>query len=228
MADAAETAWREARARRRPLVIGGVIAAVLFGCFLALASALGTPAITAFDAALSAAVQSWRSPQLTAAMLRITDFGDTTIVLAICAALIGLALYRKNWREAGLVVVVVGAGRLLGSLAQNVVRRTRPSQDGAGIPLPKTFAFPSGHAITATLLYGLIGFLLWQALRKTWQRVLAVVACGVLIVAIGVSRIYLGVHWPSDVLAGWLLGGAWVSLVCGAYLSWGRGAFSAD
>jgi undecaprenyl-diphosphatase len=203
------------------------MAAVMFGCFLALASALGTPAVAAFDARVSAAVQAWRNPQLTAAVLRITDFGDTTIVLAICAALIGLALYRKNWREAGLVVVVVGGGRLLGTVAQNAICRTRPPQASALIPLPKTFAFPSGHSITATLLYGLIGFLLWQALREPWQRVLAVVACGALIVAIGLSRIYLGVHWPSDVLAGWLLGGAWVSLVCGAYLSWKRGAFSA-
>jgi len=93
-----------------------------------------------------------------------------------------------------------------------------------GVLVPSTYAFPSGHSITAMLLYGVLGFLLWRGLRVRWRRMLAVAICAVLVLAIGLSRIYLGVHWPTDVVASILLGGVWLSLLAGAYLSWERRA----
>ena len=206
----------------RPLIFGAGIAAVLFAAFLALAAARDSSAVRALDESVSEAVQSLRSGPLTAVTLRVTDFGDTTFVLIIIALLVAYLLWRRRWRVAALVVVVVGLGRLLGTVAQNVVGRTRPDQAGALIALPATPAFPSGHSITAMLLYGVLGFLLWRGLKVAWQRDLALSVCTVLIVAIGLTRIYLGVHWPTDVVAGILLGGAWVSLMCGAYASWER------
>jgi undecaprenyl-diphosphatase len=219
------SAPEEDRARAsvaRPLLIGGAISAVLFAGFLALVASLGSPAVVAFDARVFAAMQAWHSPPMTAFVLRLTDFGDTVLVVTICAAALAFVLYRRQWASAVLILAVLALGRLLGTVAQNAVRRVRPPQSGALITLPGTYALPSGHSITAMLLYGVLGFLLWRGLRMMWQRVLAVAVCAALIASIGLTRIYLGVHWPTDVLAGWLLGGAWLSLLAGGYVAWER------
>jgi membrane-associated phospholipid phosphatase len=94
------------------------------------------------------------------------------------------------------------------------VGRPRPAHEfwltGAGGQ-----SFPSGHTTTATLGYGLLGYLLWRLCWKRWQR-LALVGTGlVLAAAVGASRAYLGVHWVSDVVGGWSLGLFWLALVVG-------------
>ncbi len=100
--------------------------------------------------------------------------------------------------------------------------RERPLASGALIPLPGDYSFPSGHSVAGLLLYGVLAFLLVRSLRSRGARIAVIIAAAVLIGSIGLSRVYLGVHWPSDVLGAWLLAGAWLWLCAWVYVRWDR------
>ncbi len=89
------------------------------------------------------------------------------------------------------------------------------------IPLPGDYSFPSGHSFAGLLLYGVLAFLLVRSLQSRGARIAVIIAAAVLIGSIGLSRVYLGVHWPSDVLGAWLLAGAWLWLCASVYLRMG-------
>ena len=121
-------------------------------------------------------------------------------------------LGQRRWLVAGLVGLATG--QLVRWSVMTSVGRPRPAHEfwltGAGGQ-----SFPSGHTTTATLGYGLLGYLLWRLCRKRWQR-LALVGTGLVLAgAVGASRAYLGVHWVSDVVGGWSLGLFWLGLVVG-------------
>lgn len=205
-----------------PAITGGVIAALLFAAFLALAWAQRVSATSHFDSALVNAIHGWRSDVLTPWVIGATGLGAFTWVVPIAAIVVVVALVRRRWQAAVFLVVVVAVGYFWGTVAQDLIRRTRPLQVQALIPVPAAFSFPSGHSYTSTLLYGAIAFFIWRVAPRLWQRIVGVVLCGFLIVVIGLSRVYLGVHWPTDVIGGWLIGGAWLALLAGAYVTWQR------
>ncbi|MCY7417748.1 MAG: phosphatase PAP2 family protein, partial [Chloroflexi bacterium] len=82
------------------------------------------------------------------------------------------------------------------------------------------YSFPSGHATESTVAFGLLVFVLWRSARGTGVRRASVAGAGVVVLLIGTSRIGLGIHYPTDVLAGWLIGVAVVALVAGAAETW--------
>jgi len=97
------------------------------------------------------------------------------------------------------------------------VARPRPQASTFATSGSDTFGFPSGHAMTFTLFFGLLAYLAWSYLRPGWLRLLAVGGCGAVILLVGVSRVYLSDHWPSDVLGGYLFGLVWLLLTLRAY-----------
>ena len=178
--------------------------------------------VSTFDAAVGDPVHAMRTPALTTFFYLCTLLANTgTVVFLTVAAVIVLAVRRK-FAEALLVAVVVAGGQALGALAKLAVVRPRPPASGALIPLPGSYAFPSGHALAAVLLYGVLAFLLVRRLSGRGARVAVMLAAIVLIVLVGLSRVYLGVHWPSDAVAAWVLGGAWLTVCISAYLWWDR------
>ncbi|MFF8696610.1 phosphatase PAP2 family protein [Streptomyces sp. NPDC015144] len=130
-------------------------------------------------------------------------------------ALIAVAVVTLWWRGARPLAVWVAATSLLGTLAQqglkSAVGRERPRWPDP-VDSAHYAAFPSGHALTAVVSWGLLLWLLrrYGAGPRLWRGALAV--AGVSVVGVGVTRLYLGVHWLSDVLGGWLLGAALVGL----------------
>jgi undecaprenyl-diphosphatase len=110
-----------------------------------------------------------------------------------------------------LLMGAVGGGAVSAQLVKVLVARPRPPLADARL-VETSYSFPSEHATLAVALYGTAAFLLMRAVRPDALRALAGSAAALLALAIGVSRVYLGVHYPSDVLAGWALGGAWVAL----------------
>lgn len=142
-------------------------------------------------------------PSLTATLIALTWFGSAYVTLG-CAAIAALAeaLRRRSARAAWLIATV-GGGRLLADGLKLLIDRPRPHVAPYPVPV-SSFSFPSGHAFNSMVAFGALAILFSP---PRWRRA-AISAAGLLAVAIGMTRPYLGVHWPSDVLAGWMLGGA--------------------
>jgi len=155
-------------------------------------------------------MQVLRSPVLNQVMLFITYLGQPQIVIAGLAALTLLLLLMRRRYSLWAMLISVGLGEAFVWLAEQLLRRPRPPLRSA-LTAAGGFSFPSGHSFVAVSFYGLLTYFLFRFVRGKLAKT-AVVAAGVLlIVAIGFSRIYLGVHWPSDVLASYAAGAAWLT-----------------
>ncbi|MCF7864617.1 MAG: phosphatase PAP2 family protein [Kiritimatiellales bacterium] len=152
-----------------------------------------------------------RTPGLTSAMLVATHFASALWVT--CATLAtGLVLWRKRcrYRLLALMLVVPGGVAQI-PLLKMAFHRRRPSAEDA-YSVFHGYSFPSGHTMTATLLYGLLAVLAVLALKGWRRRTCAVLAAFAMILLVGFSRIYLGAHYLSDVLGAFAAGIAWLAL----------------
>lgn len=161
-----------------------------------------------FDLAVRQWVHQRFSPALTRAAVAASFIGQDVLVVALIVALI--AFLYLHWRRASAWLAMTMAGALVLDLSLKFAfHRTRP-QPFFG-PLPPTYSFPSGHALFSFCFYGVLAGLIVGRIRSRLLRALIWLAAALLIAAIGLSRIYLGVHYPTDVLAGYLAGAVWVS-----------------
>lgn len=136
--------------------------------------------------------------------------GVAVITLLILCAVIYLIL-EKRYRIALFALLSVAGGLLVSTLLKNLFDRPRPdliSHDS----LVYTASFPSGHSMMAAVVYLTLAVLLMQAQRRWRTKSFLLTAALLLTALVGVSRVYLGVHWPTDVLAGWTAGAAWAAL----------------
>ncbi|WP_034525801.1 phosphatase PAP2 family protein [Secundilactobacillus oryzae] len=184
----------------------GLSVIALLGFIILLISVLtGKPWLTSFDQSLinffrGATFQDFRG-FLTFVTLsgNPVPVGIFTFILAIISS------FLKNYKFAAFLLInVLSFGGLANSLIKNAVQRPRPDQH----PLfhLTSYSFPSGHSITAMLLFGSLILMLWHLVKNQTIRVGLVALLAIWIALIGISRIYVGVHYPSDVLAGFLLG----------------------
>ncbi|CAN5565903.1 phosphatase PAP2 family protein [soil metagenome] len=142
------------------------------------------------------------------AMIDITALGSATVLTCVVVAVAGLLGARGLWLSAALVVAASATGSMSVSVLKGYIGRPRPNivphlVDAGGL------SFPSGHSTSSAIVYLTVALLVTQVTRGRLVRNY-IIACTILLVtAIGVSRVYLGVHWPSDVLAGWSFGSLW-------------------
>lgn len=148
---------------------------------------------------------------LKGAVRDVTSLGSTVVVFLLAAVVaIHLALSRRA--STGLFVVfTVAGGQALTSLLKLLVDRPRP-EIVPHLTEVSTLSFPSGHATMSAVTYLTLGLLAARFLPRRVSKICVVALAVVLTFLIGVSRLYLGVHWPSDVMAGWCAGFAWASL----------------
>jgi len=133
-------------------------------------------------------------------------------------------LWAKGRRaEALLVIVTVAVGVALGYGVKLAVQRVRPALEHARIAIPGTYAFPSGHALASMLYFGIVGFVVMLTERRLKLSALVIGACLAITVLVGLSRVYLGVHYLGDVVGAWLLGAAWLAIMVLVGASWGAG-----
>jgi undecaprenyl-diphosphatase len=167
---------------------------------------------------LGEAVES-RSGGLDTAAVTITEVGNT-FAMALLATLVGIWCWARGRRADAVFVVgaMAGAAGLFRGI-KILVDRPRPPAL-AQVVRETNESLPSGHATMSTVVIGSLVVLAWSG-RSNATRVAMVVAAGLWVGAVGSTRIYLGVHWFSDVLVGWLLGAAWLA-VCAATWSWWR------
>ncbi|HYE47894.1 MAG TPA: phosphatase PAP2 family protein [Caulobacter sp.] len=138
----------------------------------------------------------------------ITALGGWTVLTLFVLLLVGLFASLRRWREAALLLVAAMGGTALGQALKGIFGRERPDEAWRLVEAANA-SFPSGHAMMSAVVYLTLGALVARFANRRRVKWFAI-GVGVLLTAmVGVSRIYLGVHWPSDVLAGWCVGAAW-------------------
>lgn len=151
-------------------------------------------------------------PPLVEEMARdLTALGGGTILTGVTLVSFGIAVFAGRLRLALLGLVSVIAGSLMMNLLKHGYDRPRPGLVEHGTVVHNA-SFPSGHAMMSAMIYLTLGILLARTQAKHRVRVFIVAISVVIALLVGVSRVYLGVHWPTDVVAGWALGGAWAVL----------------
>ncbi|HUG63074.1 MAG TPA: bifunctional DedA family/phosphatase PAP2 family protein [Methylomirabilota bacterium] len=163
--------------------------------------------LAASDQALSNLVQGFRTPPGDVAMVAITMVGDGVVLASVAAAVMAALLIHREWPLAGAAAAAMAATALFVPFTKALLERTRPTTLYSGAD---AFSFPSGHASLSMTVMGVVAVLLAHRLdRRSRLTVYAIAAAAAVLVAF--SRIYLAAHWPSDVAAGLLFGGAMVS-----------------
>lgn len=165
--------------------------------------------IVTVDKQFTTMLYSMRSDWLSQALYLITLLGNQEAVFIIGAVVSLVLLVKKNWVALFAFWITLAGVGLSVKFGKTIISRNRPVADVAYY-MVEHFSFPSGHATTAIALFGMIAYLLHRRLRVPWQRRLLVTLALLLILLICFSRIYLGVHYLSDVLAGLLLGLLWL------------------
>jgi undecaprenyl-diphosphatase len=162
-----------------------------------------------FDDAIRALVQEHATPALTAAMRAITLLGSTAVLLALGLIITLVFLALKHKRSAMLIVFTMAGAFLLNWVLKITFQRERPVPF-FDTPLPDSYSFPSGHALLSFCFYGALASIISARTQSLALRVITWGAAILLAIAIGISRIYLGVHYPSDVLAGFAAAIMWI------------------
>jgi len=208
-------AARRAPLRRVPLAVGVAAALVCFAGFWELAEEFATSSwVMAFDARVAAFVIAWRTPATTLLARGVTTTGGTLVVTLLTTLLVAV-LWRRRHVFAVSAVVAVAGGALMANLMKDRFGRIRPPAADALVALPGSLSFPSGHSMASLCFAGALTYLTIRSSMRPGAKVTAIAGLALWVIAVGTSRIYLGVHWPSDVAASWLLGMGWLSLIIG-------------
>ncbi|WP_430297042.1 phosphatase PAP2 family protein [Sinomonas sp. B1-1] len=173
-------------------------------------------------AAMDQPVLDWavasRTPALMAGVTAFTNVGGGVIApITAAAAMVLLAIWMRHWRPLVLVPAAAAGSLLVTIFGKELTGRARPPLALAVPPYEYSASFPSGHTLNATVIAGIVVYLACLKLKALWSRVAAIAAGGLYALAIGLSRVYLGHHWLTDVIAAWFLGLAWLSVVIFAH-----------
>lgn len=182
--------------------------------FVALVDEVTEGSTTAFDESVLLAINQQSTPFLDVFMRSVTDFGSIGVAVAVAIGALFYVIKSHAYRALFLAVAVGGAG-ILNAVLKLLFERQRPDL-WQQLVTEATFSFPSGHAMASSALAISFILLFW----RTKYRWIIVVVALVYAVLIGFSRLYLGVHYPTDILGGWLMSAAWVTLV--AAILWRR------
>lgn len=217
------------RALARRVGAGGFVAVLLIGAALAFAVVVelvdeldAGEDVAAFDQAFSASLGDFMSPATRELFVWVSRLGDTALLATISIAVSLWLLARRRWKTAAVwIVAVAGQGLLVRGL-KRLFERARPAQDHGWI-LQHDWSFPSGHAAGSFAVYTLLAYLLLRERRPQWWQLPGIALVAALVLGIGFSRVFLQAHYPSDVLAGYLVAGVWLA-VCVAALEFNRSA----
>ena len=184
----------------RWFIIGGALL-----CFACIAYWISSSETIYADTVIREWVYSLRSSLLNGVFITITYMGNwqTITVLALI-----LLIVPKTRRKIGIPFAVISlASTGIYKLVKEIFQRPRPEL-AARLIEQGGYSFPSGHSVTSVIVYGLLIYLIRKRCKNQTVKNILTVLCAVLMIIIGPSRIYVGVHWPTDVLCGWLIGSA--------------------
>lgn len=198
-----KSGWSLACLGTSALLFAATLAAVLLG------------SSDGLDARVRGFVNGWATPGLTSVFMFVTDLGSVAVVFSLTAIAVVALLVLGRRRDALRLVAVMGAAVAVNNGVKYAVARARPEAFFG--ELPASYSFASGHALYAGCFYGVVGAFIAAALPPGWQRTAVLAGTLALIGAIGLSRVYLGVHYPTDVLAGFALAALIVCVVRGLF-----------
>jgi undecaprenyl-diphosphatase len=195
----------------------GLFAAICFGIVAGLVS---THKIAYFDSTGISFIQGFESRVVTTVMKFFTFIGSTAFV-GILSVIIIILLYKvlHSRLETLLFIAVIAGTAILNQALKFSFHRERPTLHR--LIEKSTYSFPSGHAMMAFALYGILTFLLWRHIPSPTGRTILILFSTIMILAIGISRIYLGIHYPSDVIGGYFVSGFWLAMTIW-YYQWYR------
>ncbi|MEO5865707.1 MAG: phosphatase PAP2 family protein [Sphingomonas sp.] len=155
-----------------------------------------------------------------AAMVDVTALGGVTALMLIVTLVSGFLIVQRHWLTLSLVLGGTVSGSIAVSVTKSLVGRARPMITDHLVQV-SSLSFPSGHAANSAIVYLTMATLIDQIVEGRAARAYILVATALLVTLIGFSRVYLGVHWPSDVLAGWAFGTLW-AIAWWAIGAWAR------
>lgn len=194
----------------RNYLVGGLALGLGFMLLFAkLAKALINNELKIFDQIVTDAVTLINSPLTTQIMKVITTMGSWVIMISLAlVAWFFLLKMKKHFWDSIMVITALAGSWLMNELLKWIFHRSRP--DIARLVTATGYSFPSGHAMVSFAFYGMLAYLMWINLKTRGLKYLFTFIFLFLVLSIGISRIYLGVHYPSDVLAGFAAGGFWL------------------
>ncbi|PMS21563.1 ATPase [Trinickia dabaoshanensis] len=158
-------------------------------------------------------LQNIRVPYLDSWMTGMSELGDAAVVVPVVLVVLSWFVWHRRWRAAIYWLAAVGGAEVIVKLLKLALHRTRPNPFASGV---ESFSFPSSHATLAVVTYGFLAFLLCEGQRHRLRTAIVLVTA-VAVSLIAASRLYLGVHWVSDVVAGLSFGLAWVTVLAVGY-----------
>ncbi len=191
------------------IILALIIVVVGINVFVELTNTLNSNLISKFDAAITKYVISFRSPHLNSILQFVTNLGDLygyIVITTVCSLLFYFKF--KNWHYVVQLVFVIIVSGLSNLALKEVINRARPTAEH--LVSVQTLSYPSGHAMSATAFYGFLIYLCYFLKINKWLKGSLIFLCSFLIVSIGISRIYLGVHFPSDIAGGIIAGTIWL------------------
>ena len=211
-----------------PMVPNLLFRVVLFlaiGAFAMLTFLVETTPSFPIDLEITLAIQSIDSPFFEGLMWLISwpGFLPQSIIITLLIAFL-LYIYRLRWESVTSLLAAIVSG-VTNELVKNIIQRPRPASGLVDVfAVLKSYSFPSGHVMFYVSFFGFLWYLAYTLLKRSLIRSLLLVILGSFILLVGVSRIYLGQHWASDVLGAYLLGGL---ILVGIILSyqWGKKRF---
>jgi undecaprenyl-diphosphatase len=226
--------WARQNAASGPLIVLGVVA-ILLWAFVELAEEVMEGETRAFDTYVMQALRTVADlsdplgPAWVEELARdITALGGIAVLGLLVLAAAGFLWLSAQRRLALFVLLAVGTGVALSMAMKMGFDRPRPDLTSAGTAV-YTASFPSGHSLMSAVVYLTLGALLARTMARRAAKVYVMALAVLVVVLVGISRVYLGVHWPTDVLAGWSLGAGW-ALLAALVASWldRRGAVDHD
>ncbi len=214
---AAETSFSGRRAVSRGTIFLAFYAWLLSGALMLSVIARYTQLFPG-DVVITAAIQKQRNPWVRRFMIAISEIGFPKLSVPLTIGVAGIFLALRFRLEA-IFILLTTSSNLLNALVKRLIKRPRPTKELVTVVrVINEPSFPSGHVMHYTNFFGLLIYLLLTNWRSGKLRNILIAICTVLIVFIGPSRVYLGAHWPSDVMAGYIYGGLWFGGIMALYL----------
>ena len=212
--------WPRRRLERHELawLAGGLVICAALYAFIALAGAVMDGDTRALDTRILRAFRTSADPSvpigprwLELAAIDVTALGGPTVIWLVVASVLGFLCLQARYRTAIMVVAAAASGEVLNQILKALFMRPRPTI----VPHLRdvlTPSFPSGHAMESAIVYLTLGVMLMRVAEGRLAKIYCLGVAAFVTFIVGVSRVFLGVHYPTDVLGGWILGFLWASV----------------